>query len=127
VPVRRRALVDGLLQVEFLDDDSRWYTEAKKKSAHVKAPAIIKEKRTSQVKVGVDDVDKLMVSLLARPVRVDVDRQRLRNTDSIRKLDQGPAGETGSHKRFRFEERISRLKKVTFQVPNKNTPIHRAA
>lgn len=39
-----------------------------------------------EVKVVADDLDELLVGLLASAVRVDKDGQRLGNTDSIREL-----------------------------------------
>jgi hypothetical protein len=48
------------------------------------------------VKIGPDDLDKLIGALVRSAICVNVDRQRLGNTDGIRQLDKGTTGETGS-------------------------------
>ena len=65
-----RLEVDGLGQVELLDDDTG-----------------------AQVEVGADDLDKLIRGLGRRAVGVDVDGEGLRDTNGVRELDEGAAGE----------------------------------
>lgn len=60
VAVSGRGVVDGVRQVELLDDDSR-----------------------AQVKVIPDNLDKLLRRLLRGSVRLDKERQRLGNADGI--------------------------------------------
>lgn len=54
----------------------------------------------SQVPVVLDDLDELFVSLGSGFVRIDVDRERLSNTDGIRELDKGTAGQSTSNERL---------------------------
>lgn len=77
VAVLGRLEVDGLGEVELLDNDTG-----------------------AEVKVVADDLDKLIRVLLRGAVRVDVDRQRLRDTDGVRELDEGAAGEAGGDERL---------------------------
>lgn len=72
VPVRGRLAVLGLLQVKRLHDDTG-----------------------PQVEVLEDDVDELLIRLLAGAVRVDEDGQRLRDTDGVRELHEDSAGKAG--------------------------------
>lgn len=65
--------VDGLGQVKLLDNDTG-----------------------PQVEVGTDNLDKLIGGPGGGAVGVDVDRQGLSNTDGVRELDQGTAGEASS-------------------------------
>src|SRR5687767_8029143 len=58
--------VDGLVQVELTDDDTR-----------------------SEVKVLADDLDELLRGLLRGAVRVDVDGEGLSDTNGVRQLDKG--------------------------------------
>lgn len=69
--------VDGLGQVELLDNDTR-----------------------TQVKVVADDLDQLVRGLLRGAVGVDVDRQGLGDTNGVRQLNQGTAGQTSSDQRL---------------------------
>jgi len=64
--------VDGLGEVELLDNDTG-----------------------TEVEVVADDLDELLRVLLRGTVGIDVDRQRLGDTDGVRELDEGTAGETG--------------------------------
>ena len=50
----------------------------------------------TEVKVLADDIDEFLVRLLASAVRVDVDRERLGDTDGVRELDKGTTSETSS-------------------------------
>lgn len=65
--------VDGLGQVELLDNDAG-----------------------PQVEVVTDDLDKLIRALGGSTVGVDVDGQGLSNTNGVGELDQGAAGEASS-------------------------------
>lgn len=62
--------VDGLVQVELTDDDTR-----------------------SEVKVLADDLDELLRGLLRGAVRVDVDGEGLSDTNGVRQLDKGTSAE----------------------------------
>lgn len=66
------AVVDGVDQVELLDDDTR-----------------------PQVEVLADDLDKLVGGLVRGAVGLNEDGQRLGDTNGVRKLDESTAGETG--------------------------------
>ena len=65
-----RLEVDGLGQVELLDDDTR-----------------------SEVEVLGNNRDKFVGALVRGSVRLDEDRERLSDTDGVRKLDQSPTAE----------------------------------
>lgn len=67
-----RLEVDGLGQIQLLDDDTG-----------------------AQVEVGADDLDKLVRGLRRGAVGVDVDREGLSNADGVRELDEGAASEAG--------------------------------
>jgi hypothetical protein len=69
--------VDGAGQVELLDDHTG-----------------------AQVEVLVDDLDELVRGLLRRAVRVDVDGEGLGDTNGVRELNEGAAGEAGSDERL---------------------------
>lgn len=77
VAVLGRLEVDGLGEVELLDNDTG-----------------------AEVEVGADDLDELIRVLLRGAVGVDVDRQGLRNTDGVRELDEATAGEAGGDERL---------------------------
>jgi hypothetical protein len=64
--------VDGLGEVELLDDDTG-----------------------PEVEVLADDLDKLVRGLVRCAVRINIDRERLGNTNGVRELDEGTTGETG--------------------------------
>jgi hypothetical protein len=72
VTVRGGLEVLGLLEVELLNDESG-----------------------AEVKVLADDLHELGVGLLAGAVGVDEDGEGLGDTDGVRELDEGTAGETG--------------------------------
>jgi hypothetical protein len=65
--------VDGAIQVELADNDTG-----------------------AQVKVLVNDLDKFVGALLRGAVGVDVDGERLSNTNGVGELDQGTAGKASS-------------------------------
>ena len=67
-----RLEVDGLVELELADDDTRPHVE-----------------------VVADDLDELVRGLVRGAVGVDVDRQRLSNTDSVRELHESAARELG--------------------------------
>lgn len=69
--------VDGLGEIQLLDDDTGPHVE-----------------------VGANDLDKLVRSLLRSAVGLDEDRQGLRDTDGVRELDEGSAGEAGGNERL---------------------------
>jgi hypothetical protein len=77
VAVLGRLKVDGLGEIELLDDDTR-----------------------AEVEVVADDLDQLLRSLLGGAVRIDVDGQGLSNTDGVRELHESAAGEAGSDDRL---------------------------
>jgi hypothetical protein len=77
VAVLGRLEVDGLGQVELLDNDTG-----------------------AQVEVVADDLDKLIRGLVRGAVGVDVDGEGLGNTNGVRELDKGAAGEAGSDDRL---------------------------
>lgn len=54
----------------------------------------------AEVEVLADDLDEILVRLLARAVGVDVDRQRLSDTDGVRELDKCPTSEAASDDRL---------------------------
>ena len=64
--------VDGLVQVELTNDDTR-----------------------SEVEVLADDLDELLRGLLRGAVRVDVDGKGLSDTNGVRELDKGTSAEAG--------------------------------
>lgn len=64
----------------------------------------------SEVEVVADDCNELLVGLGSRAISVDVDRQRLSNTNSIRELDKCSASETRSNERLGW---INRRKLTT--------------
>lgn len=74
VAVSSGVTVDGLLEVELLDDDTG-----------------------SEVPVVADDLNELLVSLLGGAVGVDVDGQWLSNTNGVRELDESTASELSVH------------------------------
>jgi hypothetical protein len=61
-------VVDGVGEVKFLDNDTR-----------------------PEVKVLVNDLDKLLRALVGGTVGLNEKRERLRHTDGVRKLDKCPA------------------------------------
>jgi len=69
--------VDGLGKVELLDNDTG-----------------------AEVEVVADDLDELVRGLLRGAVGVDVDREGLGDTDGVRELDEGTAGEAGGDERL---------------------------
>ena len=77
VSVLGRLAVDGLDEVELLDNDTG-----------------------PEVKVLVDDSDELFRSLVRGSIGLDEYRQRLGHTDSVRELHKGAAGEAGSDERL---------------------------
>ncbi len=54
----------------------------------------------TQVEVVADDLDELLVRLLAGAVRVDEDREGVGDTDGVRELDEHTAGEAGGDERL---------------------------
>lgn len=69
--------VDGLGKIKLLNDDTGLHVE-----------------------VVTDNLDQLLGGLLRCAVGVDVDRQRLGNTDSVRQLDESAAGQTSGDQRL---------------------------
>lgn len=77
VTVLGRLEVDGLVQVELPDDDTR-----------------------SEVEVVPDDLDKLLRGLLRGAVGVDVDGEGLSDTNGVRELDKGTSAEASVDQRL---------------------------
>jgi hypothetical protein len=71
VTVSRCLTVDGLLEAKFLDNDTG-----------------------TKVKVATNNIDKILVGLLAGTVGVDENRQGLSDTDGVGELDEGAACKT---------------------------------
>ena len=69
--------VDGLGQVELLDDDAR-----------------------SQVEVGIDDLHQLVRGLVRGAVGVDEDGEGLGHTNGVRQLHERAAGQAGVDQRL---------------------------
>ena len=65
--------VDGLEEVQLLDDDTG-----------------------AEVEVLLDDGENLLIGLGTSAVGIDEDRGGLGNTDGVRELNEGTAGEAGS-------------------------------
>ena len=65
--------VDGTVKGELLDNNTR-----------------------SEIEVGTDDLDELIGALVRGTVGIDVDGKGLSNTDGIRELNKGTAGEASS-------------------------------
>jgi hypothetical protein len=55
-----------------------------------------------QVPVVLDDLDEFLVALGPCLVCIDVNRQRFSDTNSIRKLDKGTAGQSTSNERLGY-------------------------
>jgi hypothetical protein len=55
-----------------------------------------------QVPVVFDDLDELLVGLGSGLVCIDVDRERFGDTNGIRKLDEGTAGQSTSNERLGY-------------------------
>ncbi len=72
-----RPEVDGLGQIEFLDDHAGPHVE-----------------------VLLDDSHQFVRAPVRSSIRLDEDGQRLRNTNGVRKLDQRPSGQFGRHERL---------------------------
>jgi hypothetical protein len=77
VAILGRLEVDWLVQVKLANDDT-W----------------------SQVEVGPDDLNQFVGSLVRGTIRVDVDRERLSNTNRVRELDKGASSKSGSDQRL---------------------------
>jgi hypothetical protein len=77
VAVLGRLEVDGVDEVEFLDDDTG-----------------------AEVEVLVDDFDELVGRLVRGAVRLDEEGEGLGDTDGVRELDECAAGELGGHERL---------------------------
>lgn len=67
--------VDGAVQVELTDNDTR-----------------------AEIEVLVDDLDELVRALLRGAVSVDVDGEGLSDTNGVRELDKGTTSEAGGDK-----------------------------
>ena len=77
VTVLGSGAVDGLDEVEFLDNNTR-----------------------AQVEVVADDLDKLLRGLVRGAVRLHEDRQGLGDTDGVGELHQRSAGQLGRDQGF---------------------------
>ena len=69
--------IDGLRKIELLDDDTR-----------------------AKIKVVKNDLNELVGVALRCAIRVNVDRQRLSDTNGVRELDKGTAGQASSDERL---------------------------
>jgi hypothetical protein len=69
--------VDGVDEVELLDNDTRTHVE-----------------------VGVDDLNKLLGALVGGAVGLNEDGERLSNTNGVGELDESTAGELGVNERL---------------------------
>ena len=54
----------------------------------------------TEIPVAADDLDELLVGLLASAVGVDEDGQRLSDTDGVRELNEGTAGKASRNERL---------------------------
>lgn len=54
----------------------------------------------SEIPVSPDDLDEIVVRELSGTIGINEDRQRLRNTNRVRQLDQATACKTASNKRL---------------------------
>jgi len=77
VTVLGRLVVDGLDEVELLDNDTR-----------------------SQVEVLEDDLDELVGGLVGGAVGLNEDGEGLGDTDGVGELDESTAGEAGLEERL---------------------------
>jgi hypothetical protein len=55
-----------------------------------------------QVPVFLDDLDEFLIGLGSGLVCIDVDRERFGDTNGIRKLDEGTAGQSASNERLGY-------------------------
>ena len=69
-------------------------------STHINNAAARTNDTGAKVEVLADDLHELLVRELASAVRVDVDREGLGNTDSVRELNERAARKTGRNKRL---------------------------
>jgi hypothetical protein len=77
VTIGSSLLVDGLEEIQFLDDDTR-----------------------TQVKVLLDNIEDFRFRAGGGTVGIDKDRERFGHTDSIRELDEGTTAELGVDQRL---------------------------
>jgi hypothetical protein len=54
----------------------------------------------SEIPVLEDDGDEFFVALLSSAISVNIDRERLSNTNGVGQLDQGTAGKSSRDERF---------------------------
>ena len=90
----------GLLETKLADDDTG-----------------------AEIPVLEDDLDELVVVLLSGAVGVDVDGERLSNTNGVGELDEGATGEASSDEGFSCR---GKMRKGHFKYSMKDIPIHRA-
>ena len=57
----------------------------------------LNDETRTEVEVLADDLDELLIRLLARAVGVNMDRERLRNADGVRELDKCATSEAASN------------------------------
>lgn len=84
----------GLLEVKLAN--------YKRSSAYANSAKAVEFTDDTRPKVPVllNDSNELLVSLLAGTIGINIDGQRLSNTDGVRKLDKRSASEAGSNKGF---------------------------
>ena len=56
----------------------------------------------SEIPIVANDFNKLLISFLTSAVCINMNRQRLSNSNSIRKLDKHPSGKACSNKRLGY-------------------------
>ena len=94
VAVRCSLAVLGLLEVELLD------YRVLLALVHAADTRRLTNDTRAEVEVVADDLNELLVGLLASAVCIDEDRQGLSDTDGVRELDEGTAGKAGGNERF---------------------------
>ena len=77
--ILRRLEVDGVCQVQILDDNA-W----------------------AEIEIVSNNLDKLVGSLVRSSVCIDEDRKRLGNSNGVRQLDHYATGELSVDKRFSY-------------------------
>lgn len=92
VAVRSSLEVLGFLEVEL----AHW-GKCKHVWENVQTSDLLTDNTRSEIPVVADDLDKLLVGLLASPVGINVDRQRLSNTDGVGELNKGTTSKASSN------------------------------
>ena len=98
VTVRRGAEVLRLLEVEGLDCKGRRYGVSAREPDS--ASAELTNDARAEVEVVTNDLNELLIRLLASAISVDVDRQGLRNTNGVRELHKRTARKATRNERL---------------------------